>query len=139
MGVCVCVWGVLYYYPDSKFRKANMGPIWGRQDPGGPHELRYLGTNDNNSNDGNGNDNNNNYIIRILVTMIIMMMMMMMVMVMVMVMVIITITMCLHELLKLYEIFTGDLTPFLFCSDDVSIACSSYIYIYIYMNCIFVE
>ena len=22
--------------PDSKFRGANMGPIWGRQDPGGP-------------------------------------------------------------------------------------------------------
>ena len=24
-------------YPDSKFRGANMGPIWGRKDPGGPH------------------------------------------------------------------------------------------------------
>ena len=24
-------------YPDSKVRGANMGPIWGRQDPGGPH------------------------------------------------------------------------------------------------------
>ena len=23
--------------PDSKFDGANMGPIWGRQDPGGPH------------------------------------------------------------------------------------------------------
>ena len=23
--------------PDSKFHGANMGPIWGRQDPGGPH------------------------------------------------------------------------------------------------------
>ena len=23
--------------PDSKFHAANMGPIWGRQDPGGPH------------------------------------------------------------------------------------------------------
>ena len=23
--------------PDSKFQGANMGPIWGRQDPGGPH------------------------------------------------------------------------------------------------------
>ena len=23
--------------PDSKVRGANMGPIWGRQDPGGPH------------------------------------------------------------------------------------------------------
>ena len=24
-------------FPDSKVREANMGPIWGRQDPGGPH------------------------------------------------------------------------------------------------------
>ena len=24
-------------YPDSKVDGANMGPIWGRQDPGGPH------------------------------------------------------------------------------------------------------
>ena len=24
-------------HPDSKFHGANMGPIWGRQDPGGPH------------------------------------------------------------------------------------------------------
>ena len=24
-------------YPDSKFHGANMGPIWGRQDPDGPH------------------------------------------------------------------------------------------------------
>ena len=23
--------------PDSKVRGANMGPIWGWQDPGGPH------------------------------------------------------------------------------------------------------
>ena len=23
-------------YPDSKVYGANMGPIWGRQDPGGP-------------------------------------------------------------------------------------------------------
>ena len=23
--------------PDSKFHGANMGPIWGRQVPGGPH------------------------------------------------------------------------------------------------------
>ena len=23
--------------PDSKVHRANMGPIWGRQDPGGPH------------------------------------------------------------------------------------------------------
>ena len=26
-----------YPYPDSKVHGANMGPIWGRQDPGGPH------------------------------------------------------------------------------------------------------
>ena len=25
------------YVPDSKVHEANMGPIWGRQDPGGPH------------------------------------------------------------------------------------------------------
>ena len=25
------------HYPDSKVNGANMGPIWGRQDPGGPH------------------------------------------------------------------------------------------------------
>ena len=25
------------YIPDSKINGANMGPIWGRQDPGGPH------------------------------------------------------------------------------------------------------
>ena len=24
-------------YPDSKVHGANMGPIWGRQDPGGSH------------------------------------------------------------------------------------------------------
>ena len=24
-------------YPDSKVHGANMGPTWGRQDPGGPH------------------------------------------------------------------------------------------------------
>ena len=24
-------------YPDGKVHVANMGPIWGRQDPGGPH------------------------------------------------------------------------------------------------------
>ena len=27
----------LIAYPDSKVHGANMGPIWGRQDPGGPH------------------------------------------------------------------------------------------------------
>ena len=26
-----------YPFPDSKVHGANMGPIWGRQDPGGPH------------------------------------------------------------------------------------------------------
>ena len=26
-----------YAVPDSKVHGANMGPIWGRQDPGGPH------------------------------------------------------------------------------------------------------
>ena len=35
------------YNPDGKIHGANMGPIWGRQDPGGPHvgphELCYLG------------------------------------------------------------------------------------------------
>ena len=25
------------YIPDSKVHGANMGPTWGRQDPGGPH------------------------------------------------------------------------------------------------------
>ena len=25
------------FTPDSKVHGANMGPIWGRQDPGGPH------------------------------------------------------------------------------------------------------
>ena len=28
---------VLNIVPDSKVHGANMGPIWGRQDPGGPH------------------------------------------------------------------------------------------------------
>ena len=28
---------VLRTFPDSKVHGANMGPIWGRQDPGGPH------------------------------------------------------------------------------------------------------
>ena len=30
-------------FPDSKVHGANMGPIWGRQDPGGPHEPCYMG------------------------------------------------------------------------------------------------
>ena len=28
---------VFHGIPDSKVHGANMGPIWGRQDPGGPH------------------------------------------------------------------------------------------------------
>ena len=28
---------VALHYPDSKVRGSNMGLIWGRQDPGGPH------------------------------------------------------------------------------------------------------
>ena len=28
---------LLRVHPDSKVHGANMGPIWGRQDPGGPH------------------------------------------------------------------------------------------------------
>ena len=28
---------ITYIYPDSKVHGANMGPTWGRQDPGGPH------------------------------------------------------------------------------------------------------
>ena len=31
-------------YPELKVHGANMGPIWGRQDPGGPHESYFLGT-----------------------------------------------------------------------------------------------
>ena len=31
------VFGVGKSNPDSKVHGANMGPIWGRQDPGGPH------------------------------------------------------------------------------------------------------
>ena len=27
----------MIYNPDSKVHGDNMGPIWGRQDPGGPH------------------------------------------------------------------------------------------------------
>ena len=32
IGSCVC-----NDLPDSKVHEANMGPIWGRQDPDGPH------------------------------------------------------------------------------------------------------
>ena len=36
---CVSVWGIdtRFSYPDSKIHGTNMGPISGRQDPGGPH------------------------------------------------------------------------------------------------------
>ena len=45
---CLNIWGTslllhiyiyiyIYICPDSKVHGANMGPIWGRQDPGGPH------------------------------------------------------------------------------------------------------
>ena len=30
-------WVTYWPYPNSKVHEANMGPIWGRQDPGGPH------------------------------------------------------------------------------------------------------
>ena len=30
-------WSVDNRDPNSKIHVANMGPIWGRQDPGGPH------------------------------------------------------------------------------------------------------
>ena len=29
--------GMFWDFPDSKVHGANMGPIWGRQDPGGPY------------------------------------------------------------------------------------------------------
>ena len=35
--ICLYSRRVPRYCPDSKFHGANMGPIWGRQDPGGPH------------------------------------------------------------------------------------------------------
>ena len=37
---------VVLHNPDSKVHGANMESIWGRQDPGGPHELDYLGFED---------------------------------------------------------------------------------------------
>ena len=33
---CFVFWFV-HNIPDSKVHRANMGPIWGRQDPGGTH------------------------------------------------------------------------------------------------------
>ena len=32
--IIICIFDNI---PDSKVHGANMGPIWGRQDPGGPH------------------------------------------------------------------------------------------------------
>ena len=32
------LWHVVSNFPDSKVHGANMGPIWGWQDPGGPHD-----------------------------------------------------------------------------------------------------
>ena len=29
---------ISYMYPDSKVHGDNMGPIWSRYDPGGPHD-----------------------------------------------------------------------------------------------------
>ena len=31
------IFAIFSYLPDSRVHGANMGPIWGRQDPGGPH------------------------------------------------------------------------------------------------------
>ena len=31
------IWMPVVYIPDNKAHGANMRPIWGRQDPGGPH------------------------------------------------------------------------------------------------------
>ena len=36
-GIHRCYTGILQCYPDSKVHGAKMGPIWGRQDPDGPH------------------------------------------------------------------------------------------------------
>ena len=33
----ITIWAHKGHYPDSKIHGANMGPTWGRQDPGGPH------------------------------------------------------------------------------------------------------
>ena len=32
-----CIIAAKSSYPDNKVYGATMGPIWGRQDPGGPH------------------------------------------------------------------------------------------------------
>ena len=39
----ICIQENLKMSPDSKVHGANMGPIWGRYDPGGLHELCYRG------------------------------------------------------------------------------------------------
>ena len=36
-GVFASVFVCVHHCPDSKVHGANMGPTWGRQDPGGPH------------------------------------------------------------------------------------------------------
>ena len=33
----ICQDSILQHNPDSKVHGANMGPIWGQQDSGGPH------------------------------------------------------------------------------------------------------
>ena len=33
----ISIWKVDQHFPDNKVHGANVGPIWGRQDPGGPH------------------------------------------------------------------------------------------------------
>ena len=35
--VGLCLYIVVVVIPDSKVPGTNMGPIWGRQDPGGPY------------------------------------------------------------------------------------------------------
>ena len=32
-----CVFACFSDFPDNEVHGANMGPMWGRQDPGGPH------------------------------------------------------------------------------------------------------
>ena len=43
MKSCIFIQENLKTSPDNKVHGANMGPIWGRHDPGGPYELCYLG------------------------------------------------------------------------------------------------
>ena len=37
MSASISSYTALLHYPDSKIHGANMGPTWGRQDPGGAH------------------------------------------------------------------------------------------------------